>query len=277
MACYKKCLHSLGLTTSQRGIVFTKSQFPGLNPYIFSIYRFVVTLYFIVIFVWYTISSAEEYGWTYCIYLTNWTLILVTVYLLVASFNSAVFLIRWSRHDDIISSGYSNVENALPFVYKLQWVLYNMAASGSVLVAVIYWGAVYSPGFVSLFTDLNVHAFTSLAMIIETLLSATPVRLLHVVYPIAYAISYLVLTLMFWAADGTDINGNSYIYSIIDYEKEPGFSTITVFGALIGVIVCHVLIWLLVKLRLKIVKKWFNTMDTPNVETDDRVVGTSGV
>ncbi|XP_033098631.1 protein rolling stone-like [Anneissia japonica] len=259
--CKKYLYSSLGLTTSQRGTEFTKSQFPGLNPYVFSIYRFVVTLYFIVITAW---TIAEEYDWTYFIYLTNWTVILVTVYLVVASSNSAKFLIRRHRCDvdDVISSGSSSsVENTLSFVYKLQWVLYYMAASGSILVSLIYWGALYSLGVdLALFTDLNVHAFTSLLMIVETFLSATPVRLLHMVYPLAYVIIYVVFTLVFWAVDCT------VIYPIIDYNTDPGFAVLIVVGVLTGVVICHVLIWLIGKLRIMVLRKCFKTENTRYVE-----------
>ncbi|XP_071944784.1 uncharacterized protein [Antedon mediterranea] len=279
--CFRNCLVWLRLT-NEHPTLFTKSQFTGLNPYIFTVYRFVVTLYLTAFACWYTAASAPEYGWTYLVYLTNLTLLLVVFYLIASSINSTIVLIRRCRHttEEVVSSSSSGTidgNNALPFIYKIQWFLYNMATASSLLVVLIYWGAIYTPDTdVTIFTDLNIHGLTILVMAIETLVSAVPVRMSHGIYPLAYGVFYVILTVIFWAAGGTDPNGNAYIYSIIDYEENADFAVIVVIGALIGIIVCHVVMWLLFKLRMKVVTKWFED-DTRDEETEGEQVATSGV
>ncbi|XP_071944328.1 protein rolling stone-like [Antedon mediterranea] len=236
--------------------LFVTSQFSGLNPHIFSIWRFIITLYFVAFNAWYIPYSVIDYGWTFFIYLTNWTFIVVTCYLLVASYNSCVYYYNVTRRGEgSLLVLESSEETQLPFKYKLQWFLFYISANFSIIVTVVYWAALYSDDSDSLFIDLNVHTLTSLIGILETFLSATPVRLIHVAYPLWYGTIYLFFTVIYWVAGGTDINGNTYIYPIIDYENEPVTAVLSILGCVAGAFVCQVLLWLIYNLRLKIASK----------------------
>ncbi|XP_033098630.1 protein rolling stone-like [Anneissia japonica] len=260
--CGLSCFH-LGLHSDKR--LFVTSEFSGLNPHIFTIYRFVVAIYFAGFTVWYIPYSVTDYGWTFFIYLTNWTFIVVTCYLLLASYNSLVYYLNARRREeDRLLLGRSSSADTpdLPFIYKLQWFLYYLSANTSIMVTVVYWTALYSTGnlnFVDLFIDLNVHTLTSFVGIIETMLSATPFRFIHVVYPLWYGAVYLFFTIIYWVAGGTDPYGHSYIYPIIDYENDLVTAVLSIVGCIIGAFVFQVILWLLFNLRLTLARKSFGT------------------
>ncbi|XP_071944783.1 protein rolling stone-like [Antedon mediterranea] len=238
--------------------LFVTSQFSALNPHIFNIWRLIITLYFVGFNAWYIPSSVTDFGGSFFIYLTNWTFIVVTCYLLVASYNSGVYyyFVFRRREDNSLLVPEPSEEIQLPFKYKLQWFLFYISVNFSIIVTVVYWAALYSADSDSLFIDLNVHTLTSLVGVVETFLSATPVRLIHVAYPLCYGSIYLFFTVIYWAAGGTDSAGNPYIYPIIDYENNPVNAVFSILGCAAGVFVCQALIWLIYNLRLKIARKF---------------------
>ena len=88
------------------------------------------------------------------------------------------------------------------------------------------------------------------------MLSSTPVRILHVVYSLIFGVSYLLLTVIFWAADGTNARGEPYIYSFVDYNETPGFSSGLVLGfVFVGQPLSQALLFGFYKLRCYLAKK----------------------
>ncbi|XP_033098627.1 protein rolling stone-like isoform X3 [Anneissia japonica] len=248
--------------------------FPGLNPHIFTIYRFMVAIYFAGFTLWYFPYSVTNLGWKIFIYLTNWTFIVVTCYLLVASYNSLVHYRNVTRRGTILVSSSADIPD-LPFIYKLQWFLYYLAANMSIIVTVVYWTALYSKGnldFIHLFINLNVHTLTSFVAISETMLSATPFRFIHVVYPLCYGVVYVFFTIIYWVAGGTGKYGHSYIYPIIDYENDPGKAVLSIVGCIIGIFVFQVVLWVMFILRLKLAGKLLRTNNANERSADETTV-----
>ena len=106
---------------------------------------------------------------------------------------------------------------------------------GSFLVMALYWGLVYphrtsEPGPVSYLT----HGANSIIIALDVYLSNQPYYLLHGIWFFVYDIAYLLFTLVYWAAGGTQCDGEPYIYSVLNWNKPStaGFySTIVLFGA----------------------------------------------
>eukprot|EP00106_Octopus_bimaculoides_P017257 XP_014784699.1 PREDICTED: uncharacterized protein LOC106879579 [Octopus bimaculoides] len=70
------------------------------------------------------------------------------------------------------------------------------------------------------FADIGVNCINSLLIFSEVFICAYPVRLLHVIYPIIYAISYIVFSLAYWSYD-TEAN---VIYPSILNWNNPGLT-----------------------------------------------------
>ena len=91
--------------------------------------------------------------------------------------------------------------------------------------------------------DFTVHACNSIYILIDFFITAMPIRLLHFWYSILYGLLYVVFSLIYLGAGGTDKAGNNYIYSILDFFGNPG-AAFALAG--LSVFVFAPLLWLLI-------------------------------
>lgn len=69
----------------------------------------------------------------------------------------------------------------------------------------MYWSVIYDDTKDELdFVNLATHASNSVFMFIDVIIVAYPVRLLHVLQPLVFAISYGVFTIIYYFVGGTD-------------------------------------------------------------------------
>ncbi|KAI5644966.1 protein rolling stone-like [Phthorimaea operculella] len=112
----------------------------------------------------------------------------------------------------------------LPWYVKTYWVLYNITIPVAFLITIFYWGVLrtsvkemkYAPHPV---IDLMLHGVNSLVMFVELVCSAHPSRLLHIMQPLYFAGVYLLFSLIYFFAGGTDPWGNPFIYPVMDWSK----------------------------------------------------------
>ncbi|KAJ2948094.1 hypothetical protein O0L34_g9891 [Tuta absoluta] len=114
---------------------------------------------------------------------------------------------------------------SLPWFAKAFWASYNIAMVIAFLVS-IYYFAVLVPMYtedlqlaVNKVLDLFIHAINSVLMFFLLLSSRLPARLLHFVYPLGFGIIYLLFSVIYYFAGGTDPFGNKYIYPTLDWGK----------------------------------------------------------
>ena len=132
---------------------------------------------------------------------------------------------------------------------KLVWFLFDIAASSSIAVDVLFW-ILLAP---TLPTDeklsssrINKHVINGLLVVFDTLVVAFPTRLLHVVYPLLYAMLYSVFVVFLYLS-----RVNSKVYPFLDFEKNlKSAITIVIFSPLCQVL-CHFIVFLLFKLKKK--------------------------
>ena len=133
--------------------------------------------------------------------------------------------------------------------HKVAWFLYAIAVNNSILVTTVYWSLLYT-GFKIREADVAFHLLNSVLMLTETCLSAVPVRLLHVVYAELYGLLYMLFTVVYWRSGGTNTDGDSYIYPIIDYKAKPYAAVVLIITyGLVGLPVSQLLTFGLFKLR----------------------------
>lgn len=121
---------------------------------------------------------------------------------------------------------------SMSWYHKGLWVIFNIAANVSILITLLYWTLIFGGKTSGL--DVTTHLLNCVFMIADLMLTTTPVRILHVVYALILGVCYILLTVIFWAADGTNARDEPYIYSYVDYDKTPGFSS--------GLMICFVFV-----------------------------------
>ena len=97
------------------------------------------------------------------------------------------------------------------------WFLWIVASNGALVVSLNYWVLVFEPP--TNFMDIAVHALNSTVMFVEFFTASIPVRILHVLYAMIFAVVYSLFTVIFWAAGGVNVDGDPYIYKVLDYEN----------------------------------------------------------
>lgn len=103
------------------------------------------------------------------------------------------------------------------------------------------------------FVNVTTHMFNSIIVIFETLIVGHPVRLIHAYQHIIFALLYLIFTAIYYIAGGTDKDGNSALYGILNWNK-PHWTILYVFIVGLLLVVIHFMFWLVFLLRCKIAK-----------------------
>lgn len=209
------------------------------------IVRFILALYYTISICYLLIYQFQLY---FFIYLTHWTALVFTIYLVVASVNVIIDRKYWMKYDN------AERETIFPLVlscrHKLQWFLMIVYTNMSIIVTIVYWSVLYSPDPSLLYYNLTAHTFPSILGVLDILLTPIPVRIIHVVYPVSFALTYMIFTLIYWAAGGTDPSGNSAIYTgFLDWDG-PGMTSLSMFLCAIGITVCQFVLWGLFRLKM---------------------------
>ena len=142
----------------------------------------------------------------------------------------------------------------MSWIYRINWILYGVASSGTYSVAFLYWSFLAKEDILEHNlrpANFHVHATTAILMTVDSLVVAFPVRLLHFIYTTIYASIYAIFALILHAT-----KVNSKIYEILDFEKEPSWSyTFMVASIALLPLIFHSLVYVLYRLRLRIAKK----------------------
>ncbi|XP_076469397.1 protein rolling stone-like [Babylonia areolata] len=140
-----------------------------------------------------------------------------------------------------------------PWYLCAVWVLFSAVSSAAVMVTFVF--------FVFLFPsmkdyphinleNLQEHLLNSIIIIVEHLVSASPYRLLHVVYPFVYGVVYLAFSVIYWAGDHKRV-----MYPILDWNK-PGPTVGYVF--MVGFVfipLLHLFFFLVHKLKIAVYRR----------------------
>ena len=111
-------------------------------------------------------------------------------------------------------------ETPLKWHFKLSWLISNIACASAPVVTIIYFAALYNPDEPESAMNIhntNVHALNLVFVLIDHLLAARPVRLLHLLYALLWGALYIVFNVVYWSNDRV----NNIIYDILDWNK-PG-------------------------------------------------------
>ncbi|KJE91110.1 hypothetical protein CAOG_02296 [Capsaspora owczarzaki ATCC 30864] len=220
--------------------VFTSSTY--LPQWAFVLYRFLQAGYS---FGWLVslIVHSDDNRWL--IYLTNWSYLLLATYFALAFIGAALHWFHgWPTATDQLHTSTSQLSpdseksnqmrmsepnlaaptGTRPTVaQRLLWVLYLLATDAAVTVVILYWGLVFDSATTDV-SEYNIseHAINGVQAVVEMLVADMPHRLAHLYFLFTYGIAYMILTLIWWGADGVTDNGTTYIYKVLDYDATPG-------------------------------------------------------
>ena len=141
----------------------------------------------------------------------------------------------------------------LTWYLKLSWILANISQHFSIIVTVIYFSVIYpsldiSTSAGAMVNDLNMHAISTVFVLIDVSISARPVRFLHFIYPTIYGVTYVIFSVIYWSTDKV----NHVMYTILDWNNPSLSSAVVVSLSLVGIPLVQLLHFGIYKLRLKI-------------------------
>lgn len=158
--------------------------------------------------------------------------------------------------------------------HSVGWLLFNVAASVSLIVSTIYWSVLF-PGqgnaessnndtkdtweMQNIEIDVVLHSINSILSLLDVFFSAMPVQLFHAIYVMLAGIVYGVFSVIYWAAGGTNTyNHKEYIYPILDYGGRPTVAAVTlVVSILVVVPLVQLLLYGFYNLRKKLVRRFY--------------------
>ncbi|PVD24226.1 hypothetical protein C0Q70_14696 [Pomacea canaliculata] len=171
-------------------------------------------------------------------YLSIWGYLLLTLNTIVQA--AVATYTVFSEHPD---------DGGTPCYLKFAWLLYTVSTELSLEVTILYLSCGCN-GKISLPSAL-VHVATSVYVLIDMAITATPIRLLHFIYPVGLKCLYIMASAMFLAAEGTNERDEKFAYSPFDWVYDRGCLKLALAWTLGGSPVLHFLVW-----TLSLFRKW---------------------
>ena len=233
-------------------------------------YRWVFALYF---FAWLVVAGFYRFnaGPFFFIYLTNWGLLVWTFYLLVAALTVTVkfFYVHFcgrkhyegkdltSRYHEFVfekPEGFCGASNCSNGFHFLQWLFFTVGAEIALCILILYFALLYGGGPIS-GVNANTHLVNGLIAVLDVFIVGHPVRILHVIYLVAFGAAYLTFAGVYYAANGVNpFTTGQYIYGVIDYGSSPVSASLTSLGVvLIFLPIVHMVFYGLYLIRYSII------------------------
>lgn len=185
-------------------------------------------------------------------YLTWWSLILQIVFFTLA----AGMVLRSNKYaerpSDVHARGASPADVARiedhelvrpGFFAGLTWVLQDITYTTALCVVVLFWlQSIKTQPEIDAF-DYNIHAGNGVVVLIDSLFSFSPVRLLHWWMPQLLGLCYAIWSIIHYAVGIRMPSGNRYIYSILDWSEWRTALPVTVVAILVVIPLVHTLLF----------------------------------
>ena len=213
------------------------------------VYRWIISLYSLA---WLVASGIDDSngGPKYFIFLTNWAFILFNLYLLISAIAVTLqFVIHYTYDNkNLTHSNLYQRRNSLRgkdrvirmlfgadythevvWYQKVQWLLITLGLEMAVGIPVLYWTVVYRSSHDLNGVNLNTHLVNGIVALFDICFSGIIIRLLHLVYLLFVGAVYVIFTGIYYAADGTNVQNEPYVYSAIDYGDNLGRALLYIF------------------------------------------------
>lgn len=205
--------------------------------WIYLVVRWVMAAYFLGWLIGSRFHHANG-GPRFFIFLTNWSFLAWNAYLIISAISvsfkmSMIYCCKKAHNEPLLHTPKPYIDIDRPvgccsresdttsWYHKVQWLFFYLGAESAVLVSILYWALLYSGGSVD-GVNANTHLVNAIFALIDVFFSGIPVRILHFIYPSIIGSSYAVFSGIYFAAGGTNVQGDPFIYPVLDYEENPG-------------------------------------------------------
>ena len=241
-----------------------------------------------VYFFCWLVPSGHEGGVKFFIFLTNWSFLAWNIHLIFSAVSATITVCLVYCCPGYAGDSTSTLlENPKPYIdidvptgccgregdatrwyHKIQWVLFNFGVNMTAVVCPVYWALLYNGGFVD-GINANTHLVNGIIALGDVFFSGVPVRLFHFIYPLLFSSVYIVFTGIYFAADGTNVMGDPYIYPVIDYENSPGSAAgWALGGCLLIVPLLYLLLFCLYSVRFFLTYQIWARIESPTQQSD---------
>ncbi|KAF5272835.1 hypothetical protein FQR65_LT00431 [Abscondita terminalis] len=142
-------------------------------------------------------------------------------------------------------------------LYRVYWTANIVATDVAFGVTIIYWSLIYDEAKVEMDgMNIIVHICNSLIMFIDLFIVAHPVRLLHFYCPMICGACYIVFSVIYYLAGGTNKDGSIAIYPILNWSK-PGMTILICLLITLFLLFIHILTYCIYKFR-KVLYKYLS-------------------
>ncbi|XP_072013444.1 protein rolling stone-like [Amphiura filiformis] len=249
--CRRPRCRDFGLGASEAGF-FTRPLSQCCYDIIFFrilwyIYRLILPVIYITYLIWFW-GFFNGVGAKAILFLTTWSVLGFTLYVIVAAGN-----VVWDRMCTCARDGamYESDEPDMGVHHMFQWFLFNIFVNAEIIVAVVYWTIIHDGinDTEEWIHDITAHLAPAIFSLIDVFFSATPVRVLHFIYPLGYGVTYFIFAVIYWAAGGRGAGRNddgtytNYIYSFLDFEENLPMAMGFLVIMMITCMIVHLLIW----------------------------------
>ncbi|XP_067854545.1 protein rolling stone isoform X2 [Heptranchias perlo] len=220
-----------------------------LHPVVWLFYRIFMAAYSLT---WCVCGGVQTNNLKWFIFLTHITYIILTIYFNLALVNLICYMTlgqkKPTRNIKAVSLEEMSSSSPVPEIEQrtpslkfqtefyappsalypticIQWALHNLTCVITLCVTITYWIFTYIPGQSRLDSiNINMHVMNSVLVLLELSMTAAPIHLAHFVYVMAYCLTYIIFTIVYWAAGGTNLKGEAFIYRILSYGENPGLA-----------------------------------------------------
>lgn len=149
--------------------------------------------------------------------------------------------------------GEATYRNHLSWHHEVLWVLHTLAANSSFVCMIAYFSFFFEEHYTYVgLLDLPRHVLYLFLMIVDTLASHIPVRLMHVMYAYIFGAAYVVFTIVFILTEvKVDLRLNPIVYPSLESGDEPLMYTayLSIF-LIVGFPVAQIFFFLIYKFRV---------------------------
>lgn len=190
-----------------------------------------------LIYKWY---DNRQYPAFFLAYLTNWSLIFSSLWLIVSFINSMFPPSQPKLPSDSIS-----------LWTKFSWLLFTVACPFTLITVLLYWTLDYQPGLSSLgYVNVFTHAGVLLIWPEGLLVDRIPIRWKHLPLPMFLAACYVSWMVIHQLATNIgvpnkfDYVDDDLLYPAVDFEEHTAFSSIlATLVVFVATPLMHLLLW----------------------------------
>ena len=113
------------------------------------------------------------------------------------------------------------------------------------------------------------HTLNTVYVLVDLFLCATPIRILHLIYPVVFGFVYSVFNSIYFLSDNTGHNDKAYTYKVMHWTEEPVKAVLmSAVGLLVSALV-QVGLWSFYEFRVAVYNKCTQTHTNTSEATID--------